>query len=105
MPKTKKTTKYIVPTLFAAVLVCALVIGVLYIRNYLMQQTIQERSYQLEEMVSQIQVNLNYGLETHWNLVTAIKENTEGSHYKDEKELEEVIAPFGRWFACKGSYP
>ena len=59
MPKTKKTTKYLVPTVFAAVLVCALVMGVLYIRTYLMKQTIQERSYQLEEMVSQIQVNLH----------------------------------------------
>lgn len=87
MPKTKKTTKYIVPTLFAAVLVCALVIGVLYIRNYLMQQTIQERSYQLEEMVSQIQVNLNYGLETHWNLVTAIETDAEGKHFNDNREL------------------
>ena len=87
MPKTKKTTKYLVPAVFAAVLVCALVMGVLYIRNYLMKQTIQERSYQLEEMVSQIQVNLNYGLETHRNLVTAIETDAEGKHFNDDREL------------------
>lgn len=91
MPKTKKTTKYLVPAVFAAVLVCALVMGVLYIRNYLMKQTIQERSYQLEEMVSQIQVNLNYGLETHWNLVTAIETEAEGKHYDNEQDLCSVI--------------
>lgn len=92
MPKTKKTTKYLVPTVFAAVLVCALVMGVLYIRTYLMKQTIQERSYQLEEMVSQIQVNLNYGLETHWNLVTAIETAAEGKHLGDEQELCRAIS-------------
>ena len=92
MPKTKKTTKYLVPTVFAAVLVCALVMGVLYIRNYLMKQTIQERSYQLEEMVSQIQVNLNYGLETHWNLVTAIETAAEGKHLGDDRELCRAIS-------------
>ena len=92
MPKTKKTTKYLVPALFVAVLVCALVMGVLYIRNYLMQQTIQERSYQLEEMVPQIQVNLNYGLETHWNLVTAIDTAAEGTHHNDEQELCRAVS-------------
>ena len=92
MPKTKKTTKYLVPTLLAAALVCALVIGVLYIRSYLMKQTVKERSYQLEEMVSQIQVNLNYGLETHWNLVTAIEKESEGKHYNNEQELCRAIS-------------
>ena len=91
MPKTKKTTKYLVPTMFSAVLVCALVMGVLYIRNYLMKQTIQERSSQLEEMVSQIQVNLNYGLETHWNLVTAIETEAGGKHYDNEQDLCRAI--------------
>ncbi|MGN0687023.1 MAG: response regulator [Oscillospiraceae bacterium] len=92
MPKTKKTTKYLVPILLAAVLVCALVMGVLYIRSYLMQQTIQERSYQLEEMVSQIHVNLNHGLETHWNLVTAIETAAQGKHCSDEQELCKAVS-------------
>ncbi len=92
MQKTNRKTKYLVPILFVAVLVCALVMGVLFIRSNLMQQTIQERSYQLEEMVSQIQVNLNYGLETHWNLVTAIETAAEGKHLGDEQELCSAVS-------------
>lgn len=101
MPERKRITKYFVPVLFALLIMAALAAGVLYIRSYMMKQTVQERSSQLEEMISQIRTNLDIGMETHWNLVTAIKENTEGSHYKDEKELEEVIRVLERDFCTE----
>ena len=91
MPKRKKITKYIVPVLFALVLTAALAVGVLYIRSYMMKQTVQERSSQLEEMISQIRTNLDIGLETHWNLVTGIKSTVEGKYYEDEQKLTEAI--------------
>ena len=91
MPKRKKITKYIVPVLFALVLTAALAVGVLYIRSYMMKQTVQERSSQLEEMISQIRTNLDIGLETHWNLVTGIKSTVEGKYYEDEEKLTEAI--------------
>ena len=91
MPKQKKIIKYIIPVLFALALMTALVIGVSYVRSYMMKQTVQERSSQLEEMISQIRTNLDIGLETHWNLVTGIKSTVEGNHYKNEQKLSEAI--------------
>ena len=91
MPKRKNVTKYLVSVLFALVVVAAFVVGVLYIRSYMMEQTVQEHSSQLEEMLSQIRANMDSGLETHWNLVTGIKATVEGKHYHDEQELTEEI--------------
>ena len=91
MSKRRNIIKYLVPVLFALVLTAALTVGVFYIRSYMMKQIIQERSSQLEEMISQIRANMDTGLETHWNLVTGIKATVEGKHYKDEKELTEAI--------------
>ena len=91
MPKRKKIIKYFVQVLFAIVLTAALAVGVLYIRSYMMKQTVQERSSQLEEMISQIRTNLDIGMETHWNLVTGIKSTVEGKYYEDEEKLTEAI--------------
>lgn len=103
MLKRRNITKYFIPVLFAFVLTAALVIGVLYIRSYMMKQTVQERSSQLEEMTSQIRTNLDIGLETHWNLVTGIKSSIEGNDYKDEQELMEDIGVLERDF-CTNLY-
>lgn len=103
MLKRRNITKYFIPVLFAFVLTAALVIGVLYIRSYMMKQTVQERSSQLEEMTSQIRTNLDIGLETHWNLVTGIKSSIEGNDYKDEQELMEDIGVLERVF-CTNLY-
>lgn len=91
MSKKRKIAKYLVPMLFAFVLIVALAVGVLYIRSYMMKQTVQERSSQLEEMISQIRTNMDIGLETHWNLVRGIESTMEGKYYKDEQELMEEI--------------
>ncbi|MGN0438289.1 MAG: ATP-binding protein [Lachnospiraceae bacterium] len=101
MLKRRNITKYFIPVLFAFVLTAALVVGVLYIRSYMMKQTVQERSSQLEEMTSQIRTNLDIGLETHWNLVTGIKGTVEGTRYKDEQELMEYIGVLEREFCTE----
>lgn len=91
MPKRRIITKYLVPALLALILVTTIAEGVLYIRSYMMKQTVQERSSQLEEMISQIRTNMDIGLETHWNLVEGIKTTVEGRYYNDEQELTEAI--------------
>lgn len=91
MLKRKSITKYLVPVLFALVVAAALAVGVLYIRSYMMKQTVQERSSQLEEMISQIRANMDSGLETHWNLVAGLNATVEGAHYTTEQELTEAI--------------
>ena len=69
MQERKQKTKYLLPVAFALILVVSLVLGILFMRNSLINLTVEERSNQLEEMVTQIQTNLTSGLQTHWNLV------------------------------------
>ena len=61
--------RYLKPAALVMVLVALLVMGGLYLRSFFVEQTAQERSAQLREMSSQIRVNLDYNLETHWNII------------------------------------
>ena len=45
--------KYLLPIALAMILVISLVLGVLYMRNFLMELTVRERSNQLKEIVTQ----------------------------------------------------
>ena len=65
--------RYLLPGALTFVLVLLLSLGGLYLRGFFMEQVAQERSSQLKEMSGQICVNLDYNLETHWNLVTGLK--------------------------------
>ena len=87
MLKRKNINKYLLPALFVVLLLVSIASGALYIRSYLVKQTVQERSTQLEDMLSQIRINLEYGLETHWNLVSAMESEAEATHYADEQAL------------------
>ena len=103
MQKIKKITKYFVPALFVLVIIATLAVSVMYIRAYMMKQTVLERSSQLEEMISLIKTNMDIGLETHWNLVAGIKSSTEGKYYNDEQELVEDIGRLEKEF-CTDLY-
>ena len=83
--------KYLLPIALAVILVISLVLGVLYVRNYLMELTVKERSNQLKEIVTQIQANLTSGLETHWNLVSGM-EKTLSNKQLDEEDVSDIIA-------------
>lgn len=88
----KQTIKYLLPVAVAIILVVSLMLGILFMRNSLMKLTVEERSGQLEEMVTQIQANLTSGLQTHWNLVEGLNNATQGQHFKDKQELCDNIA-------------
>ena len=92
MQEKKQTTKYLLPVAFAMILVVPIVVGVFFMRNSLMKLTIEERSNQLEEMVTQIQANLDSGLQTHWNLVAGLNNAMQGSHFKDSQDVSDNIA-------------
>ncbi|MGN0365861.1 MAG: ATP-binding protein [Suilimivivens sp.] len=87
MQERKHTTKYLFPVAFAIILVVVLAFGLLFMRNSLMKLTIEERSNQLEEMVTQIQANLDSGLHTHWNLVKGLNNAAQGQHFESIQEL------------------
>ena len=92
MRERKQTTKYLLPVAFAVIMVVVLSSGILFMRNSLMKQTIEERSNQLEEMVAQIRANLDSGLQTHWNLVEGLNNAAQGNHFKDSQDVAENIA-------------
>ena len=91
------------PVAFAMILVVFLVLGVVFMRNSLMKLTVEERSSQLEEMVTQIQANLQSGLQTHWNLATGLNDAIQGEHFENEQELCDNIARLEKMF-CTDMY-
>ena len=103
MQERKHTTKYLLPVAFAIILVVSLALGIRFLRGRLMKLTIDERSSQLEEMVSQIQANLDSGLQTHWNLVTGLNNAIQGDHFENSQELCNTIARLEKMF-CTDMY-
>ena len=92
MKERKQTTKYLLPAAFAMILVVVLTFGILFMRDSLMKLTIEERSNQLEEMVTQIRANLDSGLQTHWNLVAGLNNAVQGNHFKNSQDVSDNIA-------------
>ena len=92
MQEKNHTKKYLLPVAFVIILLVSLALGVRYLRSQLMKLTIEERSNQLEEMVTQIQANLDSGLQTHWNLVAGLNNAMQGSHFKDSQDVSDNIA-------------
>ena len=101
MQKKKQTTKYLLPVAFAMILVIFLVSGVFFMRNSLMKLTVEERSNQLEDMVTPIQANLTSGLQTHWNLVEGLNNAAQGQHFENTQELCDDIALLERVFCTE----
>lgn len=103
MQEKKHKTKYLLPVAFVIILLVSLALGVRYLRSHLMKLTIEERSNQLEEMVTQIQANLDSGLQTHWNLVTGLNNAIQGDHFENPQELCSTIARLEKMF-CTDMY-
>ena len=92
MQERKHKTTYLLSAAFAIILAIVLASGILFMRNSLMKMTIQERSNQLEEMVTQIQANLDSGLQTHWNLVAGLNNAAQGNHFMNSRDVSDNIA-------------
>ena len=92
MLRRQQMKKYIVPMLCVLAFTAFFSVGLLYIRSYMVEQTIEERSSQLEEMSAQIRTNLEHGLETHWNYLAGIEKAMEGRSYSDVEDMVSDIA-------------
>ena len=103
MQERKHTTKYLLPVALAIILVVSLALGVRFLRGYLMKLTVEERSNQLEEMVTQIRANLDSGLQTHWNLVAGLNNAAQGNHFESSQDVADSIAHMERDF-CTDLY-
>ena len=103
MQERKQTTKYLLPVMFAVILVVVLTFGIFFMRKAMMKLTVEERSSQLEEMVTQIQANLDSGLQTHWNLVAGLTNAAQGNHFQDSRGVSDNIAHMEKDF-CTDLY-
>ena len=90
--------RYLKPAALVMVLVALLVMGGLYLRSFFVEQTAQERSAQLREMSSQIRVNLDYNLETHWNLVASLKDSISSHSFGSAAEVQQTICQLEKNF-------
>ena len=89
--KAKEYRQYLVHGIFILSLITLLVLGGFYLRSFFMKQAEQERSCQLEEMSSQLRVNLHYNLETHWNLVASIKDYVNAQSFSSKEQAQQGI--------------
>ena len=89
--KAKEYRQYLVHGIFILSLITLLVLGGFYLRSFFMKQAEQERSSQLEEMSSQLRVNLHYNLETHWNLVASIKDYVNVQSFSSKEQAQQGI--------------
>lgn len=103
MQEKKHTTKYYLPIATVVILVFSLALGTFFIRNSLMKLMIDERSSQLEEMVTQIQANLDSGLQNHWNLVAGLEHAVQERYFADSRNLCEYISSLEQIF-CTDMY-
>lgn len=89
--KAKEYRRYLVHGIFILSLITLFVLGGFYLRSFFMKQAEQERSCQLEEMSSQLRVNLHYNLETHWNLVASIKDYVNAQSFSSKEQAQQGI--------------
>lgn len=95
--KLKKKYSILPPALIACLLLFLLTGGYLVIR-YLKAQTFEERTTQLVEITSQVQINLDSALDSHWNYLTAAVNMLEQQEFDSTEsvvayisELEELL--------------
>ncbi len=75
----------------ATCLLLFLLAGGRYFAKYLQHQIFVERSTQLIEITSQVQVNLSTALDSHWNYLTAMVNLLESQEYDSREDVIERV--------------
>ncbi|MDD6190206.1 MAG: ATP-binding protein [Firmicutes bacterium] len=99
MIKPENIKKYILPLTLIIVLSIMMVMGIVYIRSYMNQKAAAERVAQLEQISSQIKVNLEYGLDNQWSLVDSIIHYCEGKKFDGKDDVRKEIGEIQKLFA------
>ena len=90
MKSTQK--RAVLPAVLAICLLASLLAGGVYFTRYLQAQIFLERTTQLNELTSQVRVNLTNALDAHWNYLTAAVNALKNHNFTSEKEAEAYIA-------------
>ncbi|MGN0077722.1 MAG: ATP-binding protein [Coriobacteriales bacterium] len=88
------------PVLSVTALVIIIVLGVAFLRGYMVNQMTQERTNQLQETVVQIRANLDVGLDSYWHQVSTMENSLDISSFKDDDELAASISAIEDCFEC-----
>ena len=92
MRNKSKNQKITLPVVLVAGLLLFIVIGGIYFMRYLERRIYEERRDQLNEITSQVYVNLNNTLSTHWNYVTFAVNLLEGYEADTIQEIAAYIS-------------
>ncbi|MCI8418201.1 MAG: response regulator [Lachnospiraceae bacterium] len=79
------------PMLSAACMLLFLLVGGMHFTGYLQKQIFIERTTQLNEITSQVQVNLRNALDSHWNYLTSAVNILEVQEYDTVEDMIETI--------------
>ncbi len=86
----------------AALLLLFLLIGGLFFNRYLQQQIFIERTTQLNEITSQVQVNLDRALSVHWNYLNAAVRLLDGKSFQTEEDVAASISELEQLLGTDG---
>ena len=84
---------FILPAALTAGLLVSLLVGGVFFTRYLETRILEERTTQLLAITSQVRVNLNNALDTHWNYLTAAVKILRGQEFGT---AEDVVGNIGR---------
>ena len=87
----RKKHNIILPVLSAAGMLLFLLAGGIYFAGYLQEQIFVERTTQLNEITSQVQVNLENALDAHWNYVTIAVNILEEQEFDTLEDVTECL--------------
>lgn len=87
MENESKKKYFALPAALSVCLLLFLVIGGTYFTRYLNRQIFEERTTQLVEITSQVQVNLSSALDSHWNYLTIAANTLERQELDTAKEV------------------
>ena len=96
MRSDKKIYGFVVPAALAVCLVLVLTVGGSWFTGYLKDQIFVERTTQLNEITSQVQVNLGNALDSHWNYLTAAVNLLADQDFDTPEEAEEYMGGLER---------
>lgn len=88
----KDTENLALPAVLAVSLLLFLLVGGTYFARYLQRQIFVERTTQLVEITSQVQVNLSNALDSHWNYLTAAVNILRQEDLRSSKEIVDCVA-------------
>lgn len=96
MESERKKQFKVLPAILVVCLLLFLVTGGIFFTRYLKEKIFQERTTQLAEITSQVRVNLDNALDSHWNYLTAADNLLEQEEFDSQEAVTAYIEELER---------